>query len=294
MNWRGQIARLWIILLMGVLSACAGKSELQHPAQNFYNAASALAIAEPKLLNDVNDTAATLKLAEAENKYIEGKPFDLPSESPLIPAASINVRVDATKAIQLYAQSILALTGSTPDQNVDTYSEALAKNLQTGAGARWSGLPAQQAQALSAALSGVLRMVIDQKAYTNIVKAAKAAQPHLEALAALIAADAESLGDPIQGMMITDATARVQLLETIRQDKRVPVDRQYELFATIVNANQPGVTLDELQNVSSLAQSIVAANAKLAAGDISSFNALAEDAYRRGLDAYTVFQQSKK
>ncbi|MBV8536251.1 MAG: hypothetical protein JO128_11700 [Alphaproteobacteria bacterium] len=278
-----------------LLCSCAGKSELQQPAQNFYNAASALAAAEPKMLTDVNGAAASLTRSEQQLKYISDKEdFTIDAPKPIVAPADYNARVDAVNAVQLYAQAILNLTGSAPDQNIDTYSESLAKNLQTGVPNRWSGLQAPDAQGLAAALSALTQLVIDQKAYSSVVDIAAKAQPSVIKLAGLIAADNALLTNEVQSLGRVSSVSRMQLLRIIRSDKRILKNTLSDDFSNLAAASDVSVTLKEITVISNLAQSLVTANAVLAKGDTPTFAALAQDAYRRGADAYSVFQSSKK
>jgi hypothetical protein len=113
-------------------------------------------------------------------------------------------------------------------------------------------------------------------------------------LAGLIAADNALLTNEVRSLALTTVRSREQLLTVIRTDARIQKNQLSDSFYGLATAVNPSDTLNEITTVSNLAQTLVTANAALAKGDKPTFAALAQDAYRRGVDAYTVFQSSKK
>jgi len=283
-----------LVLLLLLLSACAPKSTLQQPAQNFYNAASDLAAAEPKVLNDINATQLSLDEISQKIKYIDRQNFGIPNSNHLISDARIKLRSDLTQAISLYAQTLLSLTNIEISKDINGYSIALAQDLQKGIPDYWKGLPEQDTQIVGSALSSILQIVIDQKVSSSIISEAQKAQPALEKIQKLFNSDIEYLSKMAQGMLTLNKTAHAQLLDKIRQDPRVTRDKLYEIWTTVRNSNTPTITLENLKNITKLCDSLVKANSALATNDTISFTVFTQEAYKRGVDAYNTYQQLKK
>lgn len=127
--WNKRLQKAGLLLGFIMLAGCAGLGTIRQSTQDFYDAASALNNAEQHVLSDLNASIAKSYQDRAEADYISGKNFDVAAKPPVIPQASIDVRIKAVQAVQLYAQKLLDLTSNQENKNVDAYTESTAQSL---------------------------------------------------------------------------------------------------------------------------------------------------------------------
>lgn len=147
---------------------------------------------------------------------------------------------------------------------------------------------------VTAALTGIANIALDQERYKTIVDAAKAAQPNLEMLAKLIKNDDPFIEAPLKVAAMVDRVARNQILEHIRSDKLVTRDRLHTAFRDVLSSGGAADLSTEQAAVDRLADAIVRANALLAKGNVGTSMAILHDAVGRINDAYQVAQDTKK
>lgn len=279
------------LLAIALLAGCAGLGTMRQSTQDFYDAASALSTAEQRVLSDLNASIAKSYQDRAEADYLSGKNFDVAAKPPMIPQASIDVRIKAVRAVQLYAQDLLDLTSNKENKNVDAYTEAAARSLGN---LLPNSVPAPDMGPVTAALTGLANIALDQERYKSIVDAAKAAQPNLETLAKLIKNDDTFIEGPMKTAAMVDGAARNQILEHIRSDKLVAKDRLHIAFRDVLSSGGVADLSAEQIDVDRLADAIVRANAILAKGEVTTSMAIVHDAVSRVNDAYQVAQAAKK
>jgi hypothetical protein len=274
------------------LVGCAAISDVQQSTQDFYDAASKLSDAEQRVLADVNASIVRSYQDRAAADYLSGRNFDLTTAPPAIPVETVDVRVKAVQAVQLYAQKLVDLTSAQENKNVDAYSQttaqSLAKLVPSG------GVSPTQVGAVTAAFTGIANIVLDHEHYKDIVSAAKAAQTPLETLSGLVKSDDPFIKNPLVAAAKVDGVAREQVLEAIRGDPKVPKDRWLAAFREITSTNAVADLSSEQAMVENLIDALVRANAALAKGDHTTFKSVAKEAAVRGSDTYNVFKATKK
>ncbi len=294
---RSIVSRCWLgalaapLLAASLLLGCAGPSALQRPAQDFYDATARLSDAEEQVLADLNTSIARSHERRMQADYVMGKRIDVTARPTLIPDASIDARMKAVEAVRLYAQKLLALAGSEENQAVDEYSEGTAKSVSK---LLPNSVPAAAMAAVTAAFTGIANLVLDRERYKTAVAAAKAAQPHLETLAALLKNDDEFVKTPLQAAATLDGAAMSQILEHIRADRQVPKDRLLQAYLSLTGGGRVADLSVEQTAVDALAADVVRANAALAKGEQRSFGVLARSSVDRAKDMAAVFRTVKK
>lgn len=279
-------------LLTVFLTGCTGLDTIRQPTQDFYDAALALNNAERRVLSDLNRGIARSYQDRAEVDYLSGKNFDVATNPSVIPQESIDVRIKATQAIQLYAQKLLDLTSSQQNQTLDTNTESTAQSLET---LLPNSVPPEEMGKVSAALDGIANIVLDRERYKTIVEVARAAQPHLETLARLIRNDDAFIEAPLKISAAVDRVARNQILEHIRDDKLVTQDRLHASFRDILSHGGVTDLSSEQIAIDDLADAIVRTNDLLAKGNgVPSSMAVLQNAMNRINDIYQVSQATKK
>lgn len=289
--WNSRLQKAGLLLGLIMLAGCAGLGTIRQSTQDFYDAASALNNAEKRVLSDLNASIAKSYQDRAEADYISGKNFDVAAEPPVIPQASIDVRIKAVQAVQLYAQKLLELTSNQENKNVDAYTESTAQSLGN---LLPNSVPTADMGKITAALTGIANIALDQERYKTIVDAAKAAQPCLETLAKLIKNDDTFIEAPMKVAAMVDKVARNQILEHIRSDKLVTKDRLHTAFKDVLSSGGVTDLSSEQAAVDQLANAIVRANALLAKGNVGTSMEILHDAVGRINDAYQVAQAAKK
>ncbi len=279
------------VLVTPLLTACAGVNQLQRPARDFYAAVSKLSDAERQVLNDLNVSIARSHQHRAQADYLSGKRIDVAAQPPLVPQPSIDVRLQAVQAVQLYAQKLLDLTGSEENKSIDTYSEGSAKSISK---VLPSSVPGAALAAVTAAFTGIANLIMDHERYKTAVAAAAAAQPHLVTLAALIRNDDEFVQSPLKAAAVVDGVAMDQVLELIRADKQVPKDRLLAAFLAVTTSDRVTDLSGEQSAIDSLVDAVVRSNAALASGAQQTFAVLARGAIDRAKDVYNVFKTVNK
>lgn len=279
------------MLILFALAGCAGMSTVRQPAGDFYNAAVALGTAEQRVLSDLNASIARSYQDRAEADYLSGEAFDVAAKPPAIPQASIDVRIRAVQAVQLYAQKILDLTDDQANKTVNADAAATAQSF----GKLLPGsVPAADMGAVTAAFTGIANIALDQTRYSTVVDAARAAQPHLQTLERLIRNDDALIRAPLKAAAVVDRAARNQVLEHIRSDRRVTQYRLHTAFRDVTAYGDLADLSAEQGAVNNLADAIVRANALLASGDASTAMAIARDALSRANGIYDVFKTTTR
>jgi len=280
----------FIGLLVGV-AGCAGVNELERPAQDLSTASSKLYGAERKVLTDLNESIARSYRHRGQADYLAGKPVDASLAEalhpPLLPQPSIDVRVKAVLAVELYAHSLLELTGGSDKSQVDSNTEASAHSV---AQVLPSSVPSSEVAGVTAALTAIANLVFDRARYRTAEALAAAAQPHLETLAALLKNDDELITAPLGAAAALDGVAMAQILEHVRADKGVTQDGLLLAFLSVTSSERVADLTAEQSAVDALADAVVRANSALSRGQRETFQALAREALARGEDAYGVFK----
>jgi hypothetical protein len=288
---RNRSLTLEPFLLMVFLTGCAGLDTIGQPTLGFYDAAVALNNAEQRMLLDLNRSITRSYQDRAEVDYLSGKNFDVSTNPSVISQESIDVRIKATQAVQLYAQKLLDLTSSQQNQTLDTNMESAAQSLET---LLPNSVPPEEMGHVSAALDGIANIVLDQERYKTIVEAARAAQPHLETLARLIRNDDAFIETPLKAAAAVDRVARNQILEHIRNDKLVTQDRLHASFRDVLSYEGVTDLSPEQAAIDDLANAIVRTNALLAKGNRVPSMAVLQNAMNRINNLYQVSQATKK
>jgi hypothetical protein len=288
---RNRSLTLEPFLLMVFLTGCAGLDTIGQPTLGFYDAAVALNNAEQRILLDLNRSITRSYQDRAEVDYLSGKNFDVSTNSSVISQESIDVRIKATQAVQLYAQKLLDLTSSQQNQTLDTNMESAAQSLET---LLPNSVPPEEMGHVSAALDGIANIVLDQERYKTIVEAARAAQPHLETLARLIRNDDAFIETPLKAAAAVDRVARNQILEHIRNDRLVTQDRLHASFRDVLSYEGVTDLSPEQAAIDDLANAIVRTNALLAKGNRVPSMAVLQNAMNRINNLYQVSQATKK
>ncbi len=290
MRTRRRAPCLALLLASLVLAGCASLNALHGPTQDFYDAATQLVSAETMLLSNLNASIARSYLDRTEANYLAGRNIDLSAAPPQIPQPSIQVRVQAVQAVQLYAERLLDLTSGQPHANIDSYSEATAQSFKKLAP---NSVPPNAVAGVTAAFTGIANVILDQQRYTTIVAAARDADPHLQALAALIRNDDDFIRAPLQAAAMVGAVARQQILEAIRADQQAPKHAWHTAFREVAGWDPLTDSSARQTAVEQLADALVRANAALARGDERTFAAIARDAVNRAVDISNVFWATK-
>jgi hypothetical protein len=273
-------------------------SQKVQPVQDFYDAASKLSEAEQQTYADIDAARVRLKRLEQEAHYLKNENFTLDPPQPLSNAAKL--RFDATKAVQIYAQTLVRLTGDQPNKNIDSYTEDLASKIKTA----WSSVPAvqgggtynaQDAGLVVAAFTAIANLAVDTARARKIQDAAAEAQGHLVALAALLKADDTVLSAQDKRLDDEMPTVTEQILGVYRKSYASDPGKLNDFFKS--NTAEYDAYLAQKAKrakIGDLADALVRANAVLAKDDQASFLVLAKDASRRASDAIDVFNTVKK
>jgi hypothetical protein len=282
----------WLVIgFLVFLGGCAGVNELERPAQDLSAAAFELSGAERKVLADLNEAIAGSYRHRGQADYLAGKPVDASLEEalhpPLLPQPSIDIRLKAVQAVELYSQSLLALTAGIEKGKVDSNTEASARSISQ---VLPSSVPPAEVAGVTAALSAIANLLVDRARYRTAEALATAAQPHLETLAALIKNDDEFITVPLDAAAMFDAAAVAQILEHVRADKGVTEDRLLSAFLSVTASERVVQLAAEQGAVEALADAVVRANSALSNGQRQAFQALAREALARGEDAGGVFK----
>jgi hypothetical protein len=296
MGRAGLNAPMALVGLM--LTACTTPLAQQaQPVQDFYDAASKLSEAEQQTYTDLDVARVRLKRLEQEVHYLKNENFALDPPQPLAPAAKL--RIDAVKAVQLYAQTLVRLTGDQANKNVDSYTEALAGKIKSA----WSAADVKGAStfddktagAISAAFAGIANLAVDIARSRKIQEAAAEAQPHLEELALLLKQDDSVLSAQYKRLDDEMPSVGEQILERYRGSYKSDPGKLNDFFKSNTSDYDTYLAAKAKRaRIGDLADAVVRANAVLAKDDQASFLVLAKDASRRASDAIDVYNVVKK
>lgn len=262
---------------------------MQSSAQNFSDAATSLVSAQRQILSDLNSAILQSERDRQEISYIDGSDFTLDAVSQAIPQPTIDARIQAAQAIQLYGQALLNITSSSTEANVDSYTENLAGSVKK----TFPNVNAGKSGEVAAAVTATANVALEWYEYKSITELAKAEQPYLVSMAQLFANDAVLVSAAGKAAAIIDARAREQVLSKIRMDSRVSVDRRDFAFSRMFTRAPVEDLSNEQANLNQLVSTLVRSNAALAAGQNESFSELAHAAYLRGKDMYSVYTSVK-
>jgi len=277
------------LLAILLLSSCADMHSTQSSAQDFSNAATSLVSAQRQVLNDLNAAILQSERDRQEAAYVSGADFSLDAVVQTIPAPTVDARVQATQAIQLYGQAVLGLVNGSTETKVDSYTEALAGSVKK----TFPNVNVGTSGEVAAAVAGLANVALERYAYKSVVELAQAAQPNLVSIAKLFSDDTMLVDAPFQAAAMVDPKARMKVLTAIRSDPRVSVDKRDAVFNAMF-ARPPVADLsNEQANINQLVSTLVKSNAALAAGQTETFSAFAKAAYLRGKDMATVYSTVK-
>jgi hypothetical protein len=261
----------------------------QNSAQDFSNAASSLVSAQRQVLNDANAAVLQSTKDRQEAAYVSGGAFSLDAVTQSIPASTIDARVQAAQAVQLYGQALSDLLNGSTETKVDSYTEALAGSVKK----TFPHVNVGTSGEISAAVAGLADIALQRYEYKSASAIAQAAQPNLASIAKLFSDDTLLVDAQFQAAAMVDPIARTQTLNAIRADPHVPADRRDAVFNAMF-ARPPVTDLsNEQADVNQLMSTMIKANTALASGQQDTFSAFAKAAYLRGKDMASVYSTVK-
>ncbi|MGA2223597.1 MAG: hypothetical protein ABSH41_04045 [Syntrophobacteraceae bacterium] len=177
--WRGVL-----FALVGVsLAGCAGLTQIEDTITKYDQGAHSVSAAEMNFFKSVQTVDCTSQFylqaigwanGTEHNFYING--ICTPT---ILTDDQIKTRQALMDAITLYADKMAALASRDDSKTLDTNSQKLASNINNMAKQhQFSALPV--AADVEAAIIGISDMVLDQKKFAEIKKAARDMQPDLQ------------------------------------------------------------------------------------------------------------------
>ena len=239
MNYRRRLelsARIWVVTLCLMTSACAGLTQMQDSLTEFGAGATSVSTTEMTFFNNVQALDCSVQFYRYSADWAMGAAagYDLTGTCApqVITSPQLAIRQHILDAITIYAGKMQALASTAGDKTLDTNGLNLANQLNTLA-SKPGGITkadASIAADVEGALIQLTNMALDQTRYKDAKTAASTMQQYLEAVVRELQSENNAFAASID-------SKRGQLELTLRNIvNSVPANDKALRFATVVGS----------------------------------------------------------
>lgn len=188
------------------LSGCVGLTELQNSVSQLDQSVHGAATAEASFLTAVQAADCDSQFYTAVYRFSvnSAENFQLAAYcSPrVLTSDQYRVRKNLMDALTLYADKLQALASSSDDKQLEANSQTLASNLKAlGAAPGAVNLSAtvkpEIVAGVQAAFVAIAELALDHKKYTEVTKAARDMQPHIDAIVRALQAENDGFANSL-------------------------------------------------------------------------------------------------